>query len=277
MDAAQRVEAAGEGTWLPANLRQPLAAELRRATHPPYEAPVVVMINGLLLLGCWTLLPASVVGELFRFHGPLAFGMVLAVWMYSDVPATNLLGADADRSIPALADRAALRRMWYAKNLVLWLLATPPCVVVAVLIGVHEQAPLFTVLTVLWIAVVPLGALGFANWLGIWFPYHPLPLRYRWTRRRRWRPMLARWAILVLAPYGLVPLLTVVFSVPSLVRWSAVSRGGGRIRASQFGWGLLVAAAVTAAAWPLGHRYGLRQASHRGERLIAFLADPDRG
>jgi hypothetical protein len=149
--------------------------------------------------------------------------------------------------------------------------------VVAIVIGVHERAPLFTVVTVLWIAAVPLGALGFANWLGIWFPYHPLPLRYRWARRRRWRPMLARWAVLVLAPYGLVPLLTVVFSVPSLVLWSAVSHGGGRITAGQFGWGLLLAAAVTAAAWPLGHRYGLRQAARRGERLVSFLADPDRG
>jgi hypothetical protein len=26
------------------------------------------------------------------FHGPLVFAMVLAGWMYSDVPSTNLLG-----------------------------------------------------------------------------------------------------------------------------------------------------------------------------------------
>jgi hypothetical protein len=277
MDATQRVGVAEGGASLPASLPQAFGDELRRALHPPYETPVVVVINGLLLLACWTLLPPGVVDELFRFHGPLAFAMVLAVWMYSDVPATNLLGGDAVRSIPALADRDTLRRMWYAKNLVLWLFATPVCVLVAILIGIHQQAPLFTVLTVLWIAVVPLGALGVANWLGIWLPYHPLPLRYRWAARRRWRPMLARWAVLVLAPYGLVPLLTLIVSVPSLLLWSAVTRGGGRLSASQFGWGLLLAAAITAAAWPLGHRYGLRQASHRGARLVAFLADPDRG
>jgi len=277
MDAPRRSAVAEEGARLPATLRRALATELHRATHPPYETPIVVVINGLLLLACWTLLPAAMVAGLFRFHGPLAFAMVLAVWMYSDVPATNLLGADADRSIAALADPAALRRTWYAKNLVLWLLATPACAVAAVLIGVHEKAPLFTVLTVLWIAVVPLGALGVANWLGIWFPYHPLPLRYRWARRHRWRPMLLRWAVLVLAPYALVPALALVVSVPSLLLWSSLTRGGGRLSASQFGWGLLLTAAITAAAWPLGHRYGLRQAGRRRDRLTAFLADPDRG
>src|SRR5205823_3475045 len=141
MDAPRRSAVAEEGARLPATLRRALATELHRATHPPYETPIVVVINGLLLLACWTLLPAAVA---------------------------------------------------------------------AVLIGVHEKAPLFTVLTVLWIAVVPLGALGVANWLGIWFPYHPLPLRYRWARRHRWRPMLLRWAVLVLAPYALVPALALV-------------------------------------------------------------------
>jgi hypothetical protein len=261
------------------NLRQAVRVELRRALRSPYETPSVVIGNGLLVTACWTLLPASVVSSFFRFHGPLAFAMVLASWMYSDVPATNLLGGDAARSVAALADPAMLRRMWYAKNIVLWLLATPLCVAVAIGIGIHEHEPVGTVLTVLWIGVVPLGALGFAGWVGIWFPYHPLPLRYRWSQRRRWRPMLARWTSLVLAPYVVVPLLTLVVTLPSLVLWYALVGGtrDGRLSDAQFGLGLLLAAVPAAAAWLLGHRYGPRLANRRRAWLTEFLTDPSRG
>src|SRR5215470_20302370 len=113
-------------TTMPAALR----AEWHRATRPPYETPSVVVGNGLLMTACWALLPASVVGSVFRFHGALAFALVLASWMYSDVPATNLLGGDAARGVAALGDPATLRRMWYAKNLVLWALVTPLCTLV---------------------------------------------------------------------------------------------------------------------------------------------------
>ena len=278
MDGSTRAGVAA-GVSLPANLPQAVRAEVRRALRPPYETPIVVAANGALMTACWTLLPPGAVDALFSFHGPLAFAMVLAVWMYSDVPATNLLGGDPERSIAALADPAALRRLWYAKNIVLWLLAAPVCAAVAIGIGLHEDQLVAATLTVLWVVVVPVGALGFAGWLGIWFPYHPLPLRSRWAQRRRWRPMLARWAVLVLAPYGLVPMLTLVVTLPSLLLWYALTRDapGGRLSDAQFGWGLLLAAVPAAAAWLVGHRYGSRLAHRRRDRLTAYLADPDRG
>ena len=186
---------------LPDTFPEAVRAELRRAVRPPYETLSVVIGNGALMAACWTLLPAAVERFLFTFHGPLAFSLVLASWMYSDVPATNLLGGDATRSVAALADPRTLRRMVYAKNAVLWLLVTPICALVAVGVGVAAGRLAATALTVLWIATVPLGALGFAAWLGVRFPYHPLPLRYRWERRRRWRTMLLRWAVLVILPY----------------------------------------------------------------------------
>jgi hypothetical protein len=274
-----RAGMAGSDVSLPANLSQAVRDEVRRALHPPYAAAGVVLGNGLLMTVCWTLLPPRAVDAVFRFHGPLAFAMVLAIWMYADVPATNLLGDDPARSIAALADPAALRRLLFAKNIVLWLLATPLCAVAAIGIGSYENQPVATALTLLWIAAVPLGALGFANWVGIWFPYHPLPLRYRWTHRRRWRPMLARWIVLVLTPYLVVPLMSLVLTLPSLLLWHAMTRGmhGSHLSDTQFAWGLLLAAAVTVPAWLVGHRYGYRLASRRGERLTAFLADPDRG
>jgi hypothetical protein len=279
VNGSTRAGVAAAGVSLPVNLPQAVRAEVRRALHPPYETPTVVAANGVLMAACWTLLPSAAVDALFTFHGPLAFAMVLAVWMYSDVPATNLLGGDPARSIAALDDPAVLRRMCYAKNIVLWLLATPLCTLVAIGIGVHEDQWVATALTVLWIVVVPVGALGFAGWLGIWFPYHPLPLRDRWARRRRWRPMLARWAVLVLAPYGVVPLLTAVVTLPSLLLWYALTRQapGSRLSDAQFGWGLLLAAVPAVVAWLVGHRYGSRLAHRRRERLTGYLADPDRG
>jgi len=264
---------------VPATLPAALRAEFRRALHPPYETPSVVVGNGLLMTACWVLLPASVVSSVFRFHGALAFALVLASWMYSDVPATNLLGGDAVRSITALEDPAALRRMWYAKNLVLWALVTPLCTVVAIGLGIYEHRLTTTALTILWIATVPLGALGFSSWVGVWFPYHVLALRYRWARRRRWRQMLFRWSVLLLTPYGVVPLLTGVLTLPSVLLWTAVAPSGhrNRITDAQFAWGLVLGAAVAAVAWVVGHWYGPRLAHRRRRWLAGFLADPERG
>jgi hypothetical protein len=269
----------GVAVALPATLPATLRAEFRRALRPPYETPSVVVGNGLLVTVLWVLLPASVVSSVFRFHGALAFALVLASWMYSDVPATNLLGGDAERSIAALRDPAVLRRMWYAKNLVLWAFVTPLCTVVAIGLGIYEHRLTTTALTVVWIWTVPLGALGFSSWVGVWYPYHVLPLRYRWTRRRRWRQMLCRWAVLVLVPYVVVPLLTAVLTLPSVLLWTAVAPSGerNRITDAQFGWGLLLAAVLAGAAWGVGHWYGPRLAYRRRERLAGFLRDPERG
>jgi hypothetical protein len=260
---------------LPATLPQAVRAEVRRALRPPYEIPSVVVGNGLLMTACWTLLPPSAVSYLFRFHGPLAFAMVLATWMYSDVPATNLLGGDPARSVAALGDPATLRRLWYAKNIALWLLVTPLCALVAIGVGIYSHQLVAAALTVLWIATVPLGALGFACWVGVWFPFHTLPLRYRLARRRRWWQMLARWMVLLLTPASVVPLLALVLTLPGLLLWGTVTPS--RISDARFGWGLLLAAAVAAIAWLVGHWYGSRLANRRRQRLTAFLTDPDRG
>src|SRR4051794_14583001 len=258
---------------LPVSLREAVSQEWRVARHPPFTAAGVVVGNGLLMAACWTLLPPAAVDALFRFHGPLAFAMVLAIWMYADVTATNLLGSDPARSIAALADPAALHRLCLGKNIVLWLLATPLCALAAIVIGSYENQPAATALTLLWIAAVPLGALGFASWVGIWFPYHPLPLSRRWAHRRQWRPMLARWPLLVLAPYLVVPLMTLVLTLPSLLLWYAMARGshGSQLSDAAFGWGLLLAAAVSIPAWLVGQAYGPRLATRRAERLTEFL------
>jgi hypothetical protein len=231
------------------------------------------------MAACWVFLPASAVSFVFTFHGPLAFALVLASWMYSDVPATNVLGGDAERSRAALGDPAMLRRLWYAKNLVLWLLITPLCTVVAIGLGIYEHRLATTVLSVLWIATVPLGALGFSSWVGVYFPYHVLPLRYRWAHRDRWWRMLGRWGVLLVTPYGVVPLLTAVLTLPSLLLWKAVAPAeqAKRITDTQFFWGLLLGAAVAGVAWVGGHWYGPRLAHRHRQWLAEFLGNPERG
>lgn len=263
---------------LPGTFREAVRAEFRRAFRSPYEAPLVVVGNGALMTALWILVPANS-NVLFTWHGTLAYPVVLASWMYSDVPATNVLGSDARRGIAALADPAALRRLLLAKNAVLWLLVAPLCAVVAVGFGVAAGRPLATAFSVLWIVVVPLGALGVSCWLGIRWPYHPMALTRRWAHRRPWRRMIVRWLVLVLAPYGLVPALTVIITIPTVVLWTVAAPDWttAGIPDDVFAWGAVVACAVAVAVWIGGIRAAPRLAQRRRDRLTRFLADPDRG
>ena len=58
-----------------------LKRELRRALHPPFETPLVVVFNGLLMTGAWFLLPTAAQDALFTIHGSWAFALVLSSWM----------------------------------------------------------------------------------------------------------------------------------------------------------------------------------------------------
>jgi hypothetical protein len=174
--AAGTAEPMGELVELPANLRQAFRAELARAFHSPYETPIVVLVNGLLTTLAWFLIPNS---GLFTLHGALAFPIVLASWMYSDVPATNVYGPDARRVLAALDEPKALFRLLVAKSAVLWLLVVPICSTIALVLGAKEGRPVSTGFTIFWVAIAPLGALGLCSWVGVRFPYHPLPLKVR--------------------------------------------------------------------------------------------------
>ena len=222
---------------LPAGLIAAVRAELRRVLHPPFEVPLIVGANGGLLVAVWFLAPPRLMHLLFTFHGPLGFPMALAGWMYSDVPATNQLGADPG-----------------------WALAT--------------------IFTLLWIGVVPLGALGLSAWVGILLPYHPMPLRRRWAHRRPYRRQL-RWIVLVVVPYGLVPLAVLLLSVPTLALWFATvglhRQQLDRFTDRVFAWGVGLGAALAVAAWLGGVRASALLAQRRADRPSPFLADPDRG
>ena len=140
--------------------------ELRNALRPPYTVPAVVTFNAASMAGAWFLLPPAWQDWLFTLHGPSAFAMVLAFWMYADVTATNLLAPDRERVLAALEDPPMLRRLLHAKNIA-WCFVAPFCMVVAIVIGYFQDQWPPTLLAITAIAVIPFGILGVAGWVGI--------------------------------------------------------------------------------------------------------------
>lgn len=265
-------------TALPATFPAALRDELRRAFTAPYEAPVVVVVNASLVTVAWLWLPVPLQDLLFTLHGALAFPLVLATWMLADVPATNVLGSDARRTILAIDDPAALRRLLYAKNTVLWLLVTPACSLVAIGIGFDREHWSTTVVTVLGLVVVPIGSLGIAAWLGICYPYHTLPLAERWRNRRPFGRMVVRWLTLAVLPYAIVPAITGALAAPAFLAW-VLTTGQWRTRIpdGDLAVGVAITAALSAAAFFLGHRHGVRLIQRRRDRLVEYLSHPELG
>jgi hypothetical protein len=275
-----------EPVELPGTLRGAVRAQFARSFRPPYEAPIVVVVNGVLMTGAWFLLPPHL---LFAVHVSLAFPMILAGWMYADVPATNVVGSDARRSIAAIDDPVMLRRMLYAKNVVLWVFVAPVCSLIAVWVGIVKDAPISTIFSIAAIAVVPLGALGVAAWAGILFPYHPVALQDRWEHRRPFMRKIVRWLTLAVLPYGLVPLLQLVIILPTVLLWAlTVPNLSQHLNAWKagaptpvpdldFAIGVILACVVAIAVWFLGHHVGTRLIARRRATLIPFLEDPEAG
>src|SRR5450631_4195640 len=120
VDSSPVAEPAQSG--LPTTLRAAVHQEFARAVRAPYETFITAAVNGALMSSAWFFLPKGLKDKVFTLHGTLAFALVLAAWMYSDVPATNVLGPDAQRTAAALDDPVMFRRLLYGKNIVLWAL-----------------------------------------------------------------------------------------------------------------------------------------------------------
>ena len=185
-----------------------------QAFSPPYQVPIVVAVNGLLMAAAWFLLPR---GWLFTLQSALAFPVVLSSWMYADVPATNVLAPDRIRVLAALGDGTMISRLLLAKTAVLWVFVAPLCTVLALVVGLEHHAALLIGAEIIAICVVPVACLPVAALVGIRWPYHPLQLRYRWDHRVPLRRMIVRWLILAVVPYALVPALCVLMTVPAVI------------------------------------------------------------
>ena len=261
---------------LPQDMRQALRAELSRVLHPPFETFLTVAMNATLMSSAWFFLPPKLFSDLFSLHGSLAFAFVLSSWMYSDVPATNVLAPDAIRILGAIDQPQVLRRILLAKSTVLWCIVAPLCLVISFVIGAGSDDKIAAAYSAIAIGVVPFGVLSVSAWLGILFPYHPVPIRYRLREYRHWRPMLVRWGTLVLLPYAIVPGLTIAFLAPSLFVWGLTSPAGlsQKLPDNDLGLGIAMACVVALGAVHFGQRYSLRLIARRRQKLVAFLANP---
>ena len=240
---------------------------------------IAVGFNAMLVTICWFLLPNSIVNWLFTLHGPLAFPYVLEMWMLGDTPATNVAGRDAVRAAQQLHDPAALRLWLRAKHIVMWSIVGPVGAIVAIVIGLvqdryDDAAAAATVLLFL-----PLGVLSVAAWIGIWMPYHPQKLLWRWRHRSDWRAALVRWLALVLVPFLIVPAIATVLLIPSLIIWIIAHQGYPPQQMDTTGlWiGTAVSVAVSLTTFAWAPRVAAKIARRRSERLHLYLSNPEHG
>ncbi len=240
---------------------------------------IAVGFNAMLVTICWFLLPNSIVNWLFTLHGPLAFPYVLEMWMLGDTPATNVAGRDAVRAAKQLHDPAALRLWLRAKHIVMWSIVGPVGAIVAIVIGLvqHRYGDAAAAATVL--LFLPLGVLSVAAWIGIWMPYHPQKLLWRWRHRSDWRAALVRWLALVLVPFLIVPVIAIVLLTPSLTIWIIAHQGypPHQMDATDLWIGTAVSVAVSLTTFAWAPRVAAKIARRRSERLHLYLSSPEHG
>ena len=260
-------------------MRAAVRDELRTAFRYPYTVLQVVLMNAALVFFLWYLAPPKVESLAFEIHSPALFAMVLAGWMYSDVPATNSLASDAARSVAALGDRTMTMRMMTAKRIALWILVAPVCSVVALVMGYRNHHWFAQVVTVAAVVILPMGTLSVAGWVGIVWPYHPRSLKYRWRHRRDWFHDLVRWGVLIVLPYGLVPVIGAVLLLPSLLVWRVYSEKQILIVAQvpNVVLGLVLCVIVSFLGTVLGNRVGWRLIEKRRAALTHYLEHPELG
>jgi hypothetical protein len=258
------------------DLSSAVGAEYARILR--HDDLLAVGFNAVLVTICWLLLPDSIVNWLFTLHGALAFPYFLQMWMLGDTPATNVAGRDAVRAGAYLRDPAALRLWLRAKHLVLASIVGPVCALVAVIIGIvqHRDMGAAVAITLLFL---PLGVLSVAAWVGFWLPYHPQKLLWRWQHRSDWRAAVLRWGGLLVLPYLVVPLITLVLLIPTLIIWIIAHQGYPPHQMATAGLWIGTAASVMVSlivfAWaPTVATKIVRQ---RYGRLLSYLSNPEHG
>ena len=257
-------------------LREAVHDEFRRIRRPPYSVIWCIVINFVLVTTCW-FLPVPVIKDfLFTLHKTFWFPLVMASWLIADVPATNELAPDRWRVLDALDDPVAIERLLRAKHIVLWMITTPMTVIAALIVGIVTGDWITMVIAIVWVAAAPLCSVGIACWVGVRWPYHELPLAIRWRERARWRPILLRWGILVVLPYGLVPMLAGIGLAPSAIAGLIAHSLGVRGSAydSVLLSGLIVAIPMTIWIWHRATRYAAQATVRRAAVLRAYLEDP---
>jgi len=261
------------------DLSTAVKAEYRRILTERRDDLIAVSCNALLVTFCWCLLPDKIVNWLFALHGALAFPFFLEIWMLGDTPATNVAGRDAVRAVAQLQDPAALRLWLRAKHLVLASFVGPIGAAVAVIIGIVQQRYDMAAAVAITLLFLPLGTLSVAAWVGLWVPYHPRKLLWRWEHRSDWRAALLRWIVLVLLPFLVVPLIALVLLIPSLTIWLIAHQGHPPhvIPPAGLWLGTVVSVVVSLIVFGWAPGVAVKIAHRRQDRLHGYLSDPEYG
>lgn len=251
--------------------------ELRRIRTNPTDTLLMLVVNSAMVFVLWFTLPRS---WFFTFTGPEGLPYALAGWMYADVCATNVLAPDRERALASLDDPQAFVELLRSKALALWLLIGPACAALAIAISlVRNRSWHFTTEVVIAVAIVPLGAVAMTGLVGIMFPYHLRPLRWRWEHRRRFKQVILRWLVLLVIPYTLYPIAFGLIVAAPVSIWRLTRRIGWQYDLSTVDFLICatLAVVITAAMWTYSHRFAVRWVQTHRERLRAYLLDVERG
>lgn len=256
-----------------------IKAEYRRIFTERRDDLIAVGFNAALVAICWYLLPDKITNWLFTLHGALAFPLIMEMWMLGDTPATNVAGRDAVRAVAQLHDPAAMRLWLRVKHLVLASFVGPTAALIALVIGAvkHQSSDAAAVAIVL--LFLPLGVLSVAAWVGLWLPYHPQKLIWRWRHRTDWRAALLRWGLLVFLPFMVVPVIAILLLTPSLIIWIIAHQGYPPQQLNTAGlWiGTAVSVAVSLITFALAPVVATKIARRRYDRLHGYLSNPEHG
>jgi hypothetical protein len=261
------------------DLSTAVAAEYQRILTERRDDLVAISFNGLLVTFCWLLLPTNILNWLFTLHGALAFPYFLEMWMLGDTPATNVAGRDAVRAAAQLHDPAALRIWLRAKHIVMWSFVGPIAAIVAIVIGAVQHRYEAAAAVAITLLFLPLGVLSLAAWVGLWLPYHPQKLLWRWQHRSDWRAALLRWGVLVFLPFMVVPLIAIMLLLPSLIIWIIAHQGYPPQHMDPAGlWiGTAVSVLVSLIVFAWAPSVATKIARRRFAKLHGYLSNPEHG
>lgn len=260
---------------------RPLAAaraDFLLLSRAPRIELVALALNAAVVFSGWFLLPRSMREWIFAVQGPLAFSIVLETWMLGDVISTNVVTLNRGRLLPVLHDRVACTRFLRVRTVSLAGIVGTVGAVSTMAIAVHIDRFVAGVSMAVAGYAIALYALSVAAWLGILFPYHPRPLRWRWDNRRPWWRTV-RWLILRFVPYTVVAALIAVLLGALVAVATAVGGHPAGHHLSERGVlvGALVATALSPALWWAATDVAGRLAARRADVLSAYLGDPERG
>jgi len=141
------------------------------------------------------------------------FATSIAGWVLASALNTNQLGFDADRAAASFRAGDTAWRVLFLKNLSVFLVLTPPILLLSVLLRLTVAHPPDSIPIALVRDLVDVTVwLGFGSLLSVLLPFRPLGLRGRWETPSSW----VRFTVCIGAPYAVYYLLLKTWHVPEL-------------------------------------------------------------